>query len=99
MKPGRAEAALQRVVRHEGPLHRMQFRRRRCLRPWSIGFARGGLRRHQAAHDRRAVDQHRAGAADAGAADELGSGQAERVAQDIDQQRVGIVGERLRCGR
>ena len=52
-----------------------------------------GLCRHQAAHDRHAVEQHRAGAADTRAADELGSGQIHLVANDIDQERIRIVGQ------
>ena len=89
----RAEAALQGVVRHEGLLHRMQpcgadaFDRRHVR-------VRGRSRRHQAAHGGLAVDQHGAGAADAGPADQLGAGEVERVAHDVDQQRVRIVGER-----
>ena len=88
----RAEAALQGVVRHEGLLHRVQpcgadaFDRRHVR-------VRGRARRHQAAHGGLAVDQHGAGAADAGPADQLGAGEVERVAHDVDQQRIGIVGE------
>ena len=52
-----------------------------------------GVRGQQAARHRRAVEQHGAGAADAGAAHELGAGEAERVPDHIDQQRVGIVGQ------
>ena len=88
----RAEAALQGVVRHEGLLHRMQLCRADALDGGHVMFA-AALRRHQAAHDGRAVDQHGAGAADAGPADEFGAGEIERVAHDIDQQRIGIVGE------
>ena len=49
--------------------------------------------------DRLAVDQHRAGAADPGAADELGSRQAERAAQPVDEQRIVVVGEVDACVR
>ena len=88
----RAEAALQRVVRHERLLHRMQS----CApMPSTVVtvLVRSRSCRHQAAHGGLAVDQHGAGAADAGPADELGAGEIERVAHDVDQQRIGIVGE------
>ena len=87
-----AEAALQGVVCHKGLLHRMQPGRADALDRRHVS-ACDGARRHQAAHGGFAVDQHRAGAADAGPADELGAGKVERVAHDLDQQRIGIVGE------
>ena len=52
-------------------------------------------RRHQATHDRCAIDQHGAGAADAGSANQLGAGQVELIAHDIDEKRIGIVGQGL----
>ena len=89
---GRAEAALQRVQRHEGALHGMQFSAADPLdgrdRP-----ARRRLRRHEAACDRLAVHEHGASAADAGAADELGPGQAEPVAQGVGEHEIVVVGE------
>ena len=54
--------------------------------------ARRLQRQHQAGVDRRAVHQHRAGAAVAVAAALLGAGQAEPVAQQLEQ-RVARVGE------
>src|ERR1700721_1279031 len=51
--------------------------------------------RHQAAHHRRAIDQHGAGAAYAGAAYELGSRQLEGAPHDIDEKRIGVIGERF----
>ena len=54
--------------------------------------ARRLQRQHQAGIDRRAVHQHRAGAAVAVAAAFLGAGQAEPVAQQVEQ-RVARVGE------
>ena len=86
----RAEAALQRIERHERLLHRMQ-RFRADAFDGGDRLARDGLRRRQAADDRHAVQQHRAGAADAGAADELGAGEPEVVAQHIGQKRFWIV--------
>ena len=88
-----AEPALQRVERHEGALNGMQFDGADAL-DRGHAPARGGFRRQEAARDRNAVEQDRAGAADAGAADELGPGQAQCVAQDIDQERLGIVRKR-----
>ena len=88
----RAEAALQGVERHERPLYRMQ----RCPANSLDGRDRPAgdrLRWHQAAHDRHAVEQYGAGAADTGPADELGTGQPHFVADDIDQKRFGIVGQ------
>ncbi len=46
------------------------------------------LRRHKATGHRRAVDQHGAGAAYSGPADQLGAGQVQLVAQEIDEQRL-----------
>ena len=86
---GRAEAALQGVVRHERLLHRMQLARCDAL-DRGHGFSGGGMRGHQTARHRRAVEQHGAGAADAGAADELGAGEAA-VADHVDQERIRIV--------
>ena len=88
-----AEPALQRVERHERALNGMQFDGADAL-DRGHAPAGGGFRRQEAARDRNAVEQDRAGAADAGAADELGPGQAQCVAQDIDQERLGIVRKR-----
>jgi hypothetical protein len=88
----RAEPALQAIMRHEGLLDRMQlafanaFDRRHRL----VGR---GLRGQEAACHRRAVEQYGAGAADAGAAHELGPGQAEAVADDVDQKLIAVVGK------
>ena len=82
-EPRRAVAALQRVVGDERPLHRMQVRPEALDGRERTALERG--RRQQAARDRHAVEQHGAGAADALAADELGPGQAEPVAQDLDR--------------
>ena len=90
-KSRRAESALQRILRHEGLLHRVQFCCANTL-DGDHGFARRRARRQQAAHHRCAVDQHGAGAADAGAAHELGAGQVERITHEIDEKRIGIVG-------
>src|SRR5580692_1303221 len=94
-KAGRAEAALQRIVRQEGLLDWMQFVAANafdcCQR-----FAASRLCRQEAAHHRRAVEQHGAGTADAGAADELGAREANLVADHVDEQPVRIVGKWLR---
>src|SRR5205085_6562628 len=88
----RAESALQRIVRHKGLLYRMQFCGANAL-DRRHGLILNRTRGHQTAYDRRAIDQHGAGAADAGPADELGAGQVELTAHNIDEQRVGIIGE------
>src|SRR5512135_2235259 len=88
-EPWRAEAALQRVERHERALDRMQCRSRDALDRGDAP-ARRGLCRHQTAHDGDAVDQYGAGDADTRAADELGPGQAQPTAQDIDEKRIGL---------
>ena len=92
----RAEATLQGIQRHERPLHRMQ--------PCTADPLDGGdvaacnrFRRHQTAHDGDAVEQYSAGTADACAADELGPGQIHPVADDIDEERFGIVGQGLKA--
>ena len=74
-----AESALQRVEGHEGALNGMQFVRADAF-DRGYALARGGFRRHEAARDRRPVEKHRAGAADAGAAYELGPGQTQLIA-------------------
>ena len=59
-------------------------------RPSTVRTARpcDGRRRHQAGADRLAVEQHRAGAAVAGVAADLGAGQPQLVAQHRRQPRA-----------
>src|SRR5581483_9888296 len=84
--PGRAEAALERGMAGEGVLEPRELR--------SLGealdrrhLAAGGVDREVAARaDRQAVDQHRARAADLDVAGALRPGQAERVAEEVEQQ-------------
>ena len=77
---GRADAALRRAMRQEGLLQRRQRRAAKAFdRAHAASLGRGG--RHQAGADRLAVEQHRAGAAIAGVAADLGAGQPEMVAQ------------------
>ena len=90
-----AKPALQGVERHEGALNGMQLARADSF-DGGDRLASDGLGGQKAAHDRRAVDQHRAGAANARAADELGSREPQVIAQNIDQQRLGIVRQRRR---
>src|SRR5690606_1860805 len=81
---GRAVAALQPVVGHERPLHGV-------VQPF-CGDDRPALHRRggeQAARLGCAVDGDRAGPADAGAADRLGAGEAEAVAQDVHHHVAG----------
>ena len=85
--PGRAEAALQAVVLVEGLLHRMQLA--------VVGEPLDGDHRravgldgeHGAGLHRLAVDMDDAGAALRGVAADMRSGQAERLAEQMDQQR------------
>src|SRR6185437_13714095 len=83
---GRAEAALQRMVLAEGGLHRMQ------LIAFGEAFDGGDAgavhlgRQHGAALRRIAVDMDDAGAALAGVAADMRSGQSEMLAKKLDQQ-------------
>src|ERR1051326_1467463 len=82
---GRAEAALQRVMLAERRLQRRQaFVERQTFDGNDLG-AFGLYRQHQTGADRGAVDQHRAGAANAVLAADMGAGQPQRVAQAIGQ--------------
>ena len=82
----RAEAALQAVVIHEGLLHRMQL--------VAVGEALDGADllavglhgEHQAGAHRLAVDDHRAGAADAVLAADMGAGLAAILADGVGQR-------------
>src|SRR5262245_42850683 len=84
--PGRAVAALQAVAVPEGLLQLVQL--------VAVGEAFDGLDgravglhgEEHAALDQRAVDDHRAGAAVAGVAADVASGQVEIVAHEVDQQ-------------
>src|SRR6266849_61823 len=87
---GDAVAALRRLLRHESGLQR--------VRPLdgTEAFERGDLRlperadwRDAGAH-RGAVDEHRAGAALAKPAAELGGIEAKIIAQHVEQRRVGL---------
>ena len=93
-KAWRAEAALQRVARDERLLHRMQIGGRCDSLDGHHLFAARGVGGHQATHHRLAVEEHRAGAAYTGAANELGAGE-PGIAQDVDEHGV-IVGDA--CG-
>ena len=76
-KPGGAEAALERVALVERPLERVQRRRRRGEPLDGPQRPAVGLHgEHQAGAHRLAVELHRAGAADAVLAADVGAGQA-----------------------
>ena len=85
-KTGRTEAALQAVMLHEGALQRVEL--------FSVGQAFDGAdffavrldRKHQTGAHRRAVDQHRAGAAHAMLAADMGAGLAAIFADGVDQR-------------
>ena len=87
----RAEAALQAVTILERRLHRMQLAIGRG-EPFDRGYLRAVRLRgeYRARLDRVAIDQHRAGAALTGVAADVRAGQAEVIADEIDQQRARI---------
>src|ERR1041385_5822966 len=83
----RAVAALQAMIVAEGRLHRMQ------LLAFGDAFDGGDIGavglpdQHGAGFHRAAVDMHHTGAALAGVAADMGAGQAEMVAQQMDEER------------
>ena len=86
---GGADAALRRAMLQEGGLQRRQSPVGKTLDcPHRAALDRG--RRHQASAGRRAVDEHRAGAAIARVAANLGAGEPEIVAQHGRQPRHGM---------
>ena len=94
---GRAEAALQPVALEERLLHRAE-RAVRLGEPLDGGdlASVGRDREHQAGAHRPAVDQHRAGAAHAVLAADVGAGEAEVVAQRVGEQPPGRHAHRVR---
>ena len=85
----RAIAALHAVGLAERVLQRRQLARpRRQALDGGDGVAVGLHREHQAGAHRRAVDQHRAGAADAVLAAGMRAGEQELVAQAVEQARA-----------
>src|SRR5690606_6126589 len=83
---GRAEAALQAVVLAERGLHRVQLAvLGQTLDRGHLGALRP-RRQHGADLDRLAVDVDRAGAALAGVAADVGAGQIEVLAQELDEE-------------
>ncbi len=86
--PGGAEAALQAVGVAEGLLQRVELAVA-AGQPLDGGelVAVGLDRQHQAGAHRLAVDEHRAGAADAVLAADVGAGEAELVAQEVGEQQ------------
>ncbi len=95
----RAEAALQAVVVDEGLLQRMQL--------LAVGEPFDGAdlpavgldREHQAGADRLAVEDDRAGAADAVLAADMRAGLAAVVADRVDQRLARLDADRMRRGR
>ena len=85
----RAVAALQRVAILEGLLDRMQRAVLGGERLDGADLVAGGLHREgQARAAGLAVDQHRAGAADAVLAADMGAGEAELVAEEIGEEHA-----------
>src|SRR5262245_60888710 len=88
--PRGAEAALQGVIFAEGGLQRAQ---RLVVRQALDGDDAGAFslyRQHQAGADRGAVDNDRARAAGTVLATEMGSGQAQHLAQAISEVEAGL---------
>jgi hypothetical protein len=81
----RAEAALHRALVHEGLLHRGEAAVRAEALDGGDLPAGGRRRQHQARAHEHAVDEHGARAALALLAGCLGAGQAEPLAQDVEQ--------------
>src|SRR5215471_5521594 len=84
---GRAEAALKAVFLPEGFLHRMQLAVLSQAFDGHDGGAVGLHGQDRAGLDRVAVHQHRAGAALARIAADVGSGQTQRLAQEMRQEK------------
>ena len=87
--PGRAEPALRAGVLEEALLQRVELARRAARPAHRRDLGAVGLHgEHQARVDRLAVEQDRAGAADALAAAELDLGGRALVAQQLEQRQV-----------
>src|ERR1700687_3218646 len=82
----RAIAALQPVIVAERGLHRMQLVSLRDALAGRDTWAGGLSDQHGAGFDRPAVDMHDTGAALAGVAADMGAGQVQMVAQEIDKK-------------
>src|SRR5919201_21881 len=87
---GRAEPALEPVLVPEGLLHRMQLAILRQAFDGGDGPPFDLDSEQRAGLDRPAVEQDGAGAALAGVAAHVRSGQAEDVAQEMDEQQAGL---------
>ena len=99
-KPGRAETALQRVMIHEGLLHRMQLVASQPG-PRRSGFSCivGLHGEHQAGAHRFAIDNDRAGAADTMLATDMGSGLSAIFTDGIGQRAPRFDGNRVIAAR
>ena len=86
-------------MRDEGVLQRMQLVAVRQAFDGADRAALGLHREHQAGAHRLAVDQHRAGAADAVLAADMRAGQAAIVADRVDQRAARLHADVIACGR
>ena len=86
--PGRAEAALQRVLLVEALLDRVELAVDLERLDGADLVALAHRRQHRARLDRLAVHQHDAGAAVGRVAAPVGAGQAERLADEVDEQQA-----------
>jgi len=98
---GRTEAALQAMLLPEALLQRVQRAARREALDRGDPRAVGLDREHRAALDRLAVEVNRARAAARGVTADVRAGQAELLADEVDEQepRLDRVGPRLAVDR
>src|SRR5262249_23921452 len=83
-----AEAALQAMIVAERRLHRMQLVALGNAFDGRDAGSCGLSRKHGAGFDRPAIDMHDTGAALAGIAADIGAGQVQMIAQELDKKRA-----------
>ena len=91
-KPGRAEAALERVALADRLLQRVQVLGVAEALDGEHLLAPGLDREHEARPDGDTVDDHGAGAADAVLAAEMGAGQPELFAEEVGERHAHVGG-------
>src|SRR5437660_4666394 len=94
-EPGRAEAALQAVVLHEGALEHGKLIARREPLDRADRLADGLHGKHEARAHRRAIDQHRARAAHAVLAADVGAGETAVLTDRIGERAPGLDTDRV----
>ena len=94
-EPRRAEATLERVLRHEGLLQRSETVRGAEALDGLDGAPLGLHGKHQAGTRRQAVNENRAGTADSMLAADVCPGEAEVVAEDVGESMARLGGDGL----